>query len=122
MIIRDLGDNSLSATLEPVALAVHLQDVDVVRETVQQRSGQAVRFEDLGPLVEGKVGGHQDGAPLASLAEDLENVRRSYEAPYSVKVCFCGIFGCGRPVQGPMTRPAATLVLLASDTPPSDSA
>ena len=57
---------------EVVAVAVHIQDVDVVGETVQQRSGQAFRPEDLGPLVEGQVGGHQDGAPLVALAEDLE--------------------------------------------------
>ena len=36
-----LGDNSLSATLEPVALAVHFQDVDVVGQVVQQGSGEA---------------------------------------------------------------------------------
>ena len=35
-----MGGNSLSATLEPVALAVHFQDMDVVRETVQQCAGQ----------------------------------------------------------------------------------
>ena len=52
--------------------AVHLQDVDVVGEAVQQRSGQALRTEHLGPFVEGQVGGDQDGAPLAALAEDLE--------------------------------------------------
>ena len=51
-----LGGNSLSATLEPVALAVHLQDVDVVGEAVQQGPGEPLRPEDLGPLVEGKVG------------------------------------------------------------------
>ena len=59
-IIRDLGDSALSATLEAVAVAVHLQDVDMVGEAVQQRSGETLRAEDLGPLVEGKVGGHQD--------------------------------------------------------------
>ena len=34
----------LPAALEPVALAVHLQDVDVVSEPVQQRSGEAGPF------------------------------------------------------------------------------
>ena len=57
--------------LEAVALAVHLQDVDVVCETVQQRAGEALRSEHLGPLVEWEVGGHQDGAPFIALAEDL---------------------------------------------------
>ena len=54
-IIRDLGDSGLPATLEPVALAVHFQDVDVVGEAVQQGPGQSLRTEDLGPLVEGKL-------------------------------------------------------------------
>ena len=47
----------LPAALEPVAFAVHLQDVDVVGEPVQQSAGEALRAEDLGPLVEGQVGG-----------------------------------------------------------------
>ena len=63
--------------LEAVALAVHLQDVDMVGEAVQQRSGQAFRPEDPGPLVEGQVGGHQDGAPLVALAEDLKEQFRA---------------------------------------------
>ena len=54
-IIRDLGDNALPAALQSVALAVHLQDVHVVGETVEQRSGEALRAEDLAPLVEGQV-------------------------------------------------------------------
>ena len=43
----------------------------MVVETVQQRSGQWFRAEDIGPLVEEQVGGHHDGAPLVALAEDL---------------------------------------------------
>ena len=57
---------------EAAAVAVHLQDVDVVGETVQQRAGEAFRSEHLGPLIEGQVGSDQDGAALAALAEDLE--------------------------------------------------
>ena len=41
-------------------------------ETIQQGSGEPFRAEDLGPLVEGRIGGDQDGAPLVALAEDLE--------------------------------------------------
>ena len=44
----------------------------MVGEPVQQRAGQPLRAEDLAPLVEGEVGGDQDGAPLAALAEGLE--------------------------------------------------
>ena len=60
-------------TLDPSPM--YLQDVDVVGEPVQQSSGEALRAEDLGPLVEGQVGGDQDGASLVALAEDLEEQR-----------------------------------------------
>ena len=54
--------------LQSVALAIHLQDVDVVGEAVQQRSGETLRAEHLGPLVERQVGGYQDGSTLVALA------------------------------------------------------
>ena len=62
---------------EAVAVAVHLQDMDVVGEPVQQRAGEAFRPEDRSPFVEGQVGGDQDGTPLIPLAEDLEEEFRS---------------------------------------------
>ena len=40
-------------------------------------SGQPLRAEDLGPLVEGQVGGDQDRPPLVSLADDLEEELRA---------------------------------------------
>ena len=43
----------------------------MVGEAVQQRTGQPLRAEDLGPFVERQVGGDQDGAPFVALAEDL---------------------------------------------------
>ena len=46
----------------------------MVGEAVQQRPGEAFRPEDVGPLVEGEIGGDQDGAPLVALAEDLFEV------------------------------------------------
>ena len=68
---------ALPAVAEAVAVAVHLQDMDVVGEPVQQRAGEAFRTEHLGPLIERQVGGDQDGAPLVALAEDLEEEFRS---------------------------------------------
>ena len=44
-IIRDLGSNALPAVPEAVAVTVHLQDVDVVGEPIQQGSGQSLRPE-----------------------------------------------------------------------------
>ena len=71
-IIRYLGGGALPAVLETVAVAVHLQDVNVVGEPVKQSAGEPLGAEHVGPLVEGQVGGDQDGAPFVALAEDLE--------------------------------------------------
>ena len=42
--------------IEAAAVAVHLEDVDVVGEAVEQRPGEALGAEHLGPLVERQVG------------------------------------------------------------------
>ena len=57
------------ALRQTVALAVHLQDVDVVGETVEQGAGQPLAAEDFGPFVEWQIAGHQGGAALVALAE-----------------------------------------------------
>ena len=44
-----------SALLEPVAVCVHLQDVDVVGDAVEQRAGEALAGEHRGPFLEGQV-------------------------------------------------------------------
>ena len=44
---------------EAVALTVHLPDVDVVGEPVQQRAGQPFRSENFGLLLKRQVAGHQ---------------------------------------------------------------
>ena len=60
------------ALLEPLVLPIHLKDVGVVGEAVEERVGQALCSEYLGPLIEGNIGGHQGGGSLIALAEDLE--------------------------------------------------
>lgn len=60
------------ALLEAEALAVHLEDVNVMGEAVEQRAGQALGAEDAGPLVEGQIAGDDGRAALVALAEDLE--------------------------------------------------
>ena len=50
--VRDRHHRGLPALLQPVALTVHLQDVNVVCQPVEQRSGQSLRSEHIGPLVE----------------------------------------------------------------------
>ena len=41
------------ALLEPEALAVHLEDMDVMGQAVEERAGEAFRSKDLGPFIEG---------------------------------------------------------------------
>ena len=53
---------ALFALRQAVTLAVHLEDVDVGGEAVEQGAGQPFAAQDLGPLVEGQVAGHQRGA------------------------------------------------------------
>ena len=62
----------LLTLFEPVAVAVHLQDMDMVREPVEQGSRQAFGAEDLSPFIEGEIAGDQRGAALVTLAEDLK--------------------------------------------------
>ncbi len=60
------------AVFEPEAVAVELEDVNVVSKAIEQRAGQALGGEDAGPLVEGQVAGDDNRAALVALAEDLE--------------------------------------------------
>jgi hypothetical protein len=57
---------------EPIALPVHLEDVDVVGEAIEEGAGQALGAEHTGPLVERQIAGDDDRAPLVALAEHLE--------------------------------------------------
>jgi len=45
----------LRALLEAEALPVHLQDMDMVGEEVEESPGEPFRAKDFGPLVEGQV-------------------------------------------------------------------
>ena len=65
-----------AALVEPVAVTVHLEDVDVVGEAIEERAGEALGAEHLGPFVEGQIGGDQGRAPLVALAEHLEQQLR----------------------------------------------
>src|SRR5271156_3187980 len=62
----------LPAVFEPEAVAVHLEDVNVMGEPIEQRAGQSFGPEHAGPLVEREVAGDDDRAALVALAEDLE--------------------------------------------------
>ena len=54
------------ALSETIALTVHLEDVDVMGEAVEERAGQALGAEHAGPLVERQIAGDDDRATLVA--------------------------------------------------------
>ena len=58
-----------SALRQAVGFAVHLQDVDVVGQAVEERAGEAFLAEGSGPLVERQVGCNDGGAALIALTD-----------------------------------------------------
>src|ERR1700751_6272250 len=64
------------ALFEPIAVAVQFEDVDVVGQSVEQRTGQPLGPEHAGPLVEWQIAGDNGGAALVALAEELGAGRR----------------------------------------------
>jgi hypothetical protein len=70
LVIRRLGGRgtlTLLALLEPIALAIHLQDMDVVREPVEQGAGEPFGGKDAGPFVKRQIAGHQGRAAFVAL-------------------------------------------------------
>ena len=63
------GDFALA---QPVAFAVHLEDMDVVGQAIENGACEAFRAEDLGPFIERQVGCDDDGAAFVALRDDLE--------------------------------------------------
>ena len=55
------------ALFEPIAVAVHFEDVDVVGQSVEQRTGQPLGPEHAGPFVEWQIAGDDGGAALVAL-------------------------------------------------------
>ena len=62
-----------TALLKAEAVAVHLEDVDVMGESVEQDSGEPLGSEDFGPFGEGQVRGQHGRAALVTLAGSLCN-------------------------------------------------
>ena len=67
-----VGAGTMLALFEPVTVAIHLEDVNVVGKAVEQCAGQAFRGKDTGPFIEGQIAGDNDRAALVALAEGLE--------------------------------------------------
>jgi len=61
-----------AALYEAVGVGVHFQNVDVVGDAVQQRAGEPLRAEDLGPLVEGQVACDERRIAFIALADGFE--------------------------------------------------
>ena len=55
-----------------VALAIHLENLRVVGQAVQQRRRHPLALEDLVPLAEGEIARHQDAASLVAVGEHSE--------------------------------------------------
>ena len=60
------------AVFEAIAVAVQLEDVDVMGQPVEQRASHPFGAEDLGPFVEGQIRGHARRCVLVALGEDLD--------------------------------------------------
>ena len=56
------------ALIETIAVAIHLQDMNMVGETIQQGPGQAFGAEHFRPLIERQIAGYDGGAALVTLA------------------------------------------------------
>src|SRR3974377_462058 len=57
---------------EPVAFAVHFENVDMMGQAIEQGAGEPLGSEYAGPFVERQIAGHEGRAPFVTLAEDLE--------------------------------------------------
>ena len=57
---------ALLALLEAIAVAVHLEDVDVVGEPVEQGARQPLGAEHAGPFVERQIAGDDGGSRARS--------------------------------------------------------
>ena len=75
------------ALFEAIALAVHFQDVDMVGQAIQQRSGQAFGTEDFRPFIERQIGGDNHRAAFVTLRDGFEQkfgagFRQRHEAEF----------------------------------------
>ena len=66
------GFPSFLALVEAVTVAVHLQDMDVMRETIEKCPGEALGAKDLSPFIKRQIAGHQGGALFVALAKHFK--------------------------------------------------
>jgi hypothetical protein len=63
--------------LEPVALAVQLQNMDMMREAIEQRASETLAAEYAGPFLKGKIRRDDGRAAFVTLAEYFEEKLRA---------------------------------------------
>ena len=66
------GGFSRLALSQAIAFAVHLEDVDVVGQPVEERPGQALGAEGFRPFIEGQVARDQRGSALVALRDQFK--------------------------------------------------
>ena len=63
--------------LEPVALAVQLQNMDMMREAIEKRASETPAAEDGGPFLKGKIRRDDGRAAFVTLAEYFKQKLRA---------------------------------------------
>ena len=60
---------SFLALVQSVTLPLHLNDMDPMRESIQQRTGKPLIAEDLWPFAKGQIGGDDQRGAFVALGE-----------------------------------------------------
>ena len=63
---------------QPEAFAVHLEDVNMMGEPVEQSAGEAFGTKDRGPFIKGQIAGDQGGTALVTLTEHFKQELRAH--------------------------------------------
>ena len=58
--------------VQAIAFTIHLEDRDMVHETIEWCAGQPFGAEHARPILKGQIQGHNGRAMLVPLAEHLE--------------------------------------------------
>ena len=61
-----------SALGETIALAVHLEDIDVVSDAIEQSAGEPLRSQGFRPFIKWKIAGDQGCTTLVALGDQLK--------------------------------------------------
>jgi hypothetical protein len=61
--------------LQPIALAVHLNNMAAVSQPVENCAGKPFRSQNFSPVLKGQVRGYDDACPLICRADDVKRKR-----------------------------------------------